>query len=100
MSELAIRAEGLSKRYVRGAEPRGKLIEWLRRRVRKDYFWALDDVTFDVKKGEMLGIIGLNGAGKSTLLKLLSRTPSVAVRTTITTITTITPGSSRRMASS
>jgi homopolymeric O-antigen transport system ATP-binding protein len=73
MSELAIRAEGLSKRYVRGAEPRGKLIEWLRRRVRKDYFWALDDVTFDVKKGEMLGIIGLNGAGKSTLLKLLSR---------------------------
>ena len=72
----AIRVDNVSKRFLlRHARPRhlaDGLRAVLRRSVREE-FWAVKDVSFEVDRGEALGIIGHNGAGKSTMLKLLTR---------------------------
>lgn len=71
-----IRIEGLGKAYKQYASQWGRLWEWLvpHARPRHSLKWVLRDISFEVKPGEALGVIGINGAGKSTLLKMITGT--------------------------
>ncbi|MCM2313766.1 MAG: ABC transporter ATP-binding protein [Thermoanaerobaculia bacterium] len=73
-SDVAIRAAGLSKLYKLYAQPSDLFWELISARARYRPFWALRDVSFEVKHGQVVGIMGRNGAGKSTLLKLITGT--------------------------
>jgi len=76
MSEIAISVQNVSMMFNLNRDKIMGLKEYvvkaLTRQLFYDEFWALTDISFDVKKGEVLGILGLNGAGKSTLLKLIA----------------------------
>jgi lipopolysaccharide transport system ATP-binding protein len=73
-TDLAVRCEGVGKSYGLGEELslQHTLNTLVRRGEEQDRFWALSDVTFEVRRGETFGIVGTNGSGKSTLTQVMS----------------------------
>lgn len=72
--DVAISVRGLGKAYPIFANPKDRLKQLMFGRLRKDHqqFWALQDLSFEVRKGQIVGVIGRNGSGKSTLLQLVA----------------------------
>lgn len=94
-----ISLEGVGVEFARGRRDTGlrDLMLWRRSGPSRDAFWALKDISFDVRPGEAIGVIGRNGQGKSTLLKvvagvLLPDTGEVAVRGGVAPLIEITGG--------
>jgi len=85
-SDIAIKVEGLSKRYEIYGKPHDRLKQFIFPRIQRFFglklkqyfreFWALNDISFEIKKGETVAIIGRNGCGKSTLLQIICGTLS------------------------